>query len=336
MENTAELPIPFGWYCVSLSRDLQPGEVKPIRYFDRELVMFRTEAGEAKVLDAYCPHLGAHLGHGGKVQGENIACPFHAWEFSGEGVCKNVPYAKNMPPKIAGGKPCIYAYPTVEKNQSVWVWYHPDNIAPLFDVEELHELHSDEWTDISTYEWTFHSHIQETAENGCDAAHFMYVHGSQDVPKGEVKHEGFQRHAHFVSKAPEIFEDGTFDTTGTLFRDSFLDTSSNGPGQTWQRFSGVFETFMMGAVTPIDAKTVHLRFVFTQPKEMNEGQAIMSQAVIQNVALQVQQDMPIWENKVYRPQPVLCDGDGPIAQFRKWFSQFYAEGKREELLAKTG
>ena len=93
---------------------------------------------------------------------------------------------------------------------------------------------------------------------------------------------------------------------------------------------------MMGAVTPIDAKTVHLRFVFTQPKEMNEGQAIMSQAVIQNVALQVQQDMPIWENKVYRPQPVLCDGDGPIAQFRKWFSQFYAEGKREDLLAKTG
>lgn len=325
MENTAKLPIPFGWYCVSLSRDLQAGDVKPLHYFGKEMVMFRTESGDAKVLDAYCPHLGAHLGYGGKVAGENIACPFHAWEFSGEGSCELVPYAKNMPPKVAGGKPCIYAYPTVEKNQAVWVWYHPQQIAPLFEVEDLPELNSSDWTDISTYDWTFHSQIQETAENGCDAAHFMYVHGNQNVPKGEVNHEGFQRHAHFVSQAPEIFPDGTFDTTGTLFRESFLDTSSNGPGQTWQRFSGVFETFMMGTVTPINEDKVHLRFIFTQPKDLNAGQEIMSQAVIQNVALQVQQDMPIWENKVYRPQPVLCDGDGPINQFRKWFSQFYAD-----------
>ena len=27
----------------------------------------------------------------------------------------------------------------------------------------------------------------------------------------------------------------------------------------------------------------------------------------------------------FRTEPALCDGDGPIAQFRKWFRQFYAE-----------
>ena len=35
-------------------------------------------------------------------------------------------------------------------------------------------------------------------------------------------------------------------------------------------------------------------------------------------------DLPIWDNKKYRPQPLLCDGDGPILMWRKWFSQFYA------------
>jgi hypothetical protein len=28
---------------------------------------------------------------------------------------------------------------------------------------------------------------------------------------------------------------------------------------------------------------------------------------------------------------VLCDGDGPIHQYRKWFSQFYAEQQPEPI-----
>ena len=39
---------------------------------------------------------------------------------------------------------------------------------------------------------------------------------------------------------------------------------------------------------------------------------------------QVEQDIPIWENKIYLDTPLLCDGDGPIRKYRKWFSQFYA------------
>ena len=34
-------------------------------------------------------------------------------------------------------------------------------------------------------------------------------------------------------------------------------------------------------------------------------------------------DFIVWNNKKYRPNPLLCDGDGPILEFRKWFKQFY-------------
>ena len=37
--------------------------------------MFRTASGRVHVMDAYCQHLGANMGVGGKVEGENIACP---------------------------------------------------------------------------------------------------------------------------------------------------------------------------------------------------------------------------------------------------------------------
>jgi hypothetical protein len=40
--------------------------------------------------------------------------------------------------------------------------------------------------------------------------------------------------------------------------------------------------------------------------------------------------MPIWEHKIFQPNPILCDGDSPIAQFRRWFSQFYAPGPPDD------
>jgi hypothetical protein len=49
MPSVAALPIPNSWYAVAFSADLRPGAVV------------------ARTLDACCPHLGAHLGIGGRV-----------------------------------------------------------------------------------------------------------------------------------------------------------------------------------------------------------------------------------------------------------------------------
>ena len=35
------------------------------------------------------------------------------------------------------------------------------------------------------------------------------------------------------------------------------------------------------------------------------------------------QDVEIWKDKVYRADPILCDGDGPINKLRRWYEQFY-------------
>ena len=88
------MSIPFGWYGVSYSSELEIGDVRDLHYFGRDLVLFRNEEGEAGLLDAYCPHLGAHLGKGGKVEGDSIRCPFHAWQFRPDGYCSKIPYAK--------------------------------------------------------------------------------------------------------------------------------------------------------------------------------------------------------------------------------------------------
>ena len=89
---------------------------------------------------------------------------------------------------------------------------------------------------------------------------------------------------------------------------------------------GLFDTIQIGLVIPIDAENMLLRFCFIQRKDMNEMQQLMAKALTDEISRQVEQDIPIWEHKIHQANPILCDGDGPIAQFRRWFSQFYAEG----------
>ena len=46
------------------------------------------------MLDAYCPHLGANIGIGGRVIGDCLECPFHGWQFRGsDGKVTKIPYA---------------------------------------------------------------------------------------------------------------------------------------------------------------------------------------------------------------------------------------------------
>ena len=58
-----------GWFRVLNSRDLANGSVKQVYCLGLDLAVFRTEKGEAAILDAYCPHLGANLAAGGRVEG---------------------------------------------------------------------------------------------------------------------------------------------------------------------------------------------------------------------------------------------------------------------------
>src|SRR5439155_1056931 len=62
-------------------------------YFDTELVIWRDADGTVACQEAFCPHLGAHLGWGGSVEGKQIRCPFHGWAFDCEGTNVEIPYA---------------------------------------------------------------------------------------------------------------------------------------------------------------------------------------------------------------------------------------------------
>ena len=132
---------PNSWYPVLESQSLNCNEVKAIQVFEKDLIVFRGMSGKAHVLDAYCPHLGAHLAVGGTVVGEHIRCPFHGWTFDGNGVCTEVPGLEsifysinlltielfNVLSFILGSKlpkAAIKVWKSCELNGFIYIWYH--------------------------------------------------------------------------------------------------------------------------------------------------------------------------------------------------------------------
>ena len=154
------------------------------------------------------------------------------------------------------------------------------------------------------------------AENGVDAAHFKYIHGTNDFPDYDFEFDGHKRTASVDAKmpTPKGVVDGTI-AYGTV-----------GAGQSWTKFSGISETLMVAGITPIDQERTHIRFAFTQPKIEAEGpMASLAKAMRREICKQLDQDKVVWDRQKYMPKPRICEGDGPILPFRKYFSQFYAE-----------
>ncbi|MEE2702740.1 MAG: Rieske 2Fe-2S domain-containing protein [Myxococcota bacterium] len=308
-------PVPDGWFQVSYSDELAAGEARPIHYFGQDLVLFRTEQGHARVLDAHCRHLGAHLGHGGRVEGERLRCPFHAWEYDGQGQCVHIPYAKKIPPRAR-----VRAWPVCERNGQVLAWHHGRDEPPSFEIPEVPEFHSEEWSGFERRDWIVRSCNQELAENTVDQAHFRYLHGTNSVAETEIATDGPRLRVTSRSKV----ETPRGEASGVIE----IQTYGFGFGVT--RFKGVVETLVVTTGAPIDRERVHMRLGLSVRKlPTSDATRGVGKAFIAEIERQFEQDISVWENKVHLERPVLCDGDGPIGALRRWSHQFYSTEANE-------
>jgi 3-ketosteroid 9alpha-monooxygenase subunit A len=79
---------------------------------------------------------------------------------------------------------------------------------------------------------------------------------------------------------------------------------------------------IINAHTPIDDDNLMLRFAVSMKTSKGMTDELIEH-FINNMRDGYLQDVQIWENKIYLDRPMLCDGDGPIGEFRRWYSQFY-------------
>lgn len=313
------LPIPNGWFAVAFSRDLRVGDVVPIHYFDQDMVLFRSRSGEARVLDAFCPHLGAHLGHEGRVMGETIRCPFHGWQYDGKsGECTHIPYCERIPKKAR-----VRPWDVQEKNGMVFVWHHVEGKPPEWDFPVQPEIGHADWSEPRIFDLEVPVHVQDMHENNNDPVHFQFVHGVAEPMPSEIEFAEDGRYYRITSHSEQVTPLGTFQMS--LVRDSW------GIGLSAVSSVGIPNAglLMYSSTTPIDAQHTHSRWLLTATNNMVD---LAGEEFMKGLTAGVQQDLTIWTNKVHRARPVLCEGDEYLAQFRKWTRQFYSQPAPEPVM----
>jgi len=307
----AQLPIPFGWFAVALSNEITNGEIKTMRYFGTEFVVWRGGDGQLRAVDPFCPHMGAHLGVNSTVTGNDLRCPYHHWSFNGEGGVAKIPYTDTIAPSMK--RSCLQTWPIEEADGVVYVWYHPKKAAPKWDVARIPECPGGDWILAGTHEWIVNIHCGEITENGQDHAHFGAVHGVPFAPKGEFKVEGWTRRNTVVAemKTPKGLMEGKIDVVAT------------GPGQSITQYIDVTHVVQSQQVTPITSERTHLRWQMYHVPGLSEGKLRVTQARMRDLVKQVSQDIPIWNNKKCEPRPLLVKGDGPILAYREQYQKYY-------------
>ncbi|MHB9879328.1 Rieske 2Fe-2S domain-containing protein [Pacificimonas sp. ICDLI1SI03] len=312
-----------GWHMIADASKLGKAPMS-LRFFAKDLVLYRGESGTARLVDAYCPHMGAHLGRNEtsyivrddeRIEGESIRCPFHGWRFGPDGRCNHIPYSDQKPPKAA----FINTYQVVERAGIIWMWHdeegnEPDHPLPDFEM----------WDDPSWVRWEIDDlgelpqHPIEVVDNMTDFAHFGPIHGSRDV---EYFYNEFEDHVQwqiFGAGHRTLVEEGA----GLLE----LDTWYTGPAILQSYMRGTFPTHMLIAHTPIEDGKIHVwhaLMVKTDKEQATEEDIPTARAYQKASADAFGQDFEIWSHKRPCFAPLMVRGDGPTDKCRIWYKQFY-------------
>lgn len=157
---------PNYWYPVTWANKLKAGEILPVIIWQQAIALYRDRNGQLHALEDACSHKGVEL-HKGKVLGCNLACPYHGWEFNGNGECVNIPYFPQEQ-KL----PCaqVRSYPVAEKYNLIWIFPGDPVLSVMNQLPEVPEFSDSDWliVPITAY---FKAHFSMCNENTIDVFH---------------------------------------------------------------------------------------------------------------------------------------------------------------------
>ncbi|PSJ30438.1 (2Fe-2S)-binding protein [Streptosporangium nondiastaticum] len=323
------LPFPDGWFGVAFSSELKPGQVLRRRLAGEDVVLYRTRGGRLRGIEPYCPHLGAHLGVGGRVENEDLVCPFHGFAFDPSGACVRTGYGTAPPARARLVQRHIH-----EASGMIWVWRHAEGAPPSWNFPEgPGEEHS-------TYPCSsFHllrTYPQEMLENIVDLGHFGPLHGYSGVRIGDVPpvFDGDTFRAHFIAER-------AFPLLGVLTVDLRFRVYGLGCVHFAVEIPRVgVRMLVVAGFTPRNPGETEMRMaayyqkpglkVVSSPRVRAALQSVVestSRVLLPQVfrwfEREIRQDQPIFETKTYLERARPAQGDGPIMPYRRWASQFY-------------
>lgn len=175
------------WYVIGRPSDISYRKPFKATVWGNNYAVWRNSTtGEYYAIDDACPHKGASLSDG-KLKNGCISCPYHGYEYGGDGKLVHIPGIEFQQYNSSYGLPAYDSskYAIVEKNGWVFLNTFPLHLqtAPLeiniFDEPEAKIGHS-----CVFLEMDFNCYARILSENSLDVMHIGFVHtfGNRERP----------------------------------------------------------------------------------------------------------------------------------------------------------
>ncbi|MGJ8686568.1 MAG: Rieske 2Fe-2S domain-containing protein [Spongiibacteraceae bacterium] len=160
------------WYVAEWSETVKDKPVK-VKLLNQNFVLFRDQQGKVSCLSDVCLHRGGSLS-GGRTIRDCVACPYHGWQFNGDGKVEFIP-SEGHDFKIPD-RARVDAYPTEERYGMIWVFMGDAPESERIPIPEFPEYDDTEnWRRLHD-NWDWKAEAARVVENGIDIAHASFVH----------------------------------------------------------------------------------------------------------------------------------------------------------------
>ena len=213
-----------------------------------------------------------------------------------------------------------HPWPVLEINQMVLIWHDIEKQEPDFYPNKIEACYSEDWSDYSMASFLVKNNCRELIDNMADKGHFGPVH--------QAPFEGFWNEAKDHTYTQEMTANSPI-----LGGDLFSQATYEGPAYMTTYMSAVqdgntVESRLLVSHLPLTMTSFQINFgvmVKKVPGMSKEEEDAFVQGYVDANNYAFGQDVAIWENKIYIPDPVVCDGDGPLHKLRKWYGQFLVD-----------
>lgn len=300
----------LGWTQVASTAELT-ADVVPVDFGGRRFIAVGNHNSGYRIHDGTCPHRGAHLGFGGRLDGTAVICPFHG---------HRVHLGAEEPALF-----CVTGYPTEQWPGGLFMLPDescrtalPERLAGLAQSHHVHPA--------------FHRVLpvppEYVIENALDADHFATVHALDRRPRLEVTEEAgvLRVEGSFDMVRPNKWqvEDATGEPARTRFSAEIFSptvvVSELGPAAA--------PNVVVTAATPTAAGGCVARVTVALPRHRAAGPPTVRElsSLVSGSRTAFEQDAVVWEHLDTTVTPRYTEADGHVRLYRDYCRRFLAHG----------
>ena len=162
---------PDYWYAVEWDKNVKRGDVKEVVFWKQSIALFRGEDGRLSAIENRCAHRQLKLTYG-HVKGCQVVCPYHGWQYDGDGRCAHIPHELfgNKQPEFK-----LKSFPVQVKHGLVWIFPGDPKLSTERNPPEIPELEGKDPWGLIPIDVTVKGHHSMVLDNVSDFTH-AYLH----------------------------------------------------------------------------------------------------------------------------------------------------------------